>query len=66
MNWKLYDDTQNKLGGVGLNFKHYLNQTSPNLSHEAQAVADATEKALDDLAKLVSQAMRSFVEYEEN
>lgn len=66
MNWKKYKQTQLDLAGIGSNFKIDIQKRLPNMSAEAQAIANATETALDELAKLVSQAMRSFVEENEN
>lgn len=65
MNWKMYDQVQAMLGGVGYNFLADVKKSLPNPSQEAEIIINATQTSLNDLALLVSKAMRSFVESEE-
>lgn len=65
MNWKMYDQVQAMLGGVGYNFLAVVKKSLPNPSQEAEIIINATQTSLNDLALLVSKAMRSFVESEE-
>ena len=65
MNWKMYDQVQAMLGCAGYNFLADVKKSLPNPSQEAEIIINATQTALNDLALLVSKAMRSFVESEE-